>query len=78
MKTIKIKGVIILDKLTDSYVLHGDGEKTSAQMFKLLTDGQAPLWNFDPSGDATHTVEFEVTVPELESEVFNDPTTVRP
>ncbi len=74
MKIVKIKGVLILDKLTDSYVLHGDNEKTPAQMFKLLTDGQTPLWNFDPSGDATHMVEFEVTVPELESET----TTTKP
>lgn len=73
MKTIKIKGVLILDKTDGSYVVHGDGEKTSAQMFKLLTEGQNPLWNFDPAGDATHTVEFEVTVPELETEILNDP-----
>lgn len=39
-------------------------------MFKLLTDGPTPLWNFDPSGDATHTVEFEVTIPELETETL--------
>jgi len=68
MKTIKIKGVLILDKLTDSYVLHGDGEKSSTDMFKLLTGGQEPLWNYDPAGDAAHAVEFEVTVPELEIE----------
>lgn len=74
MKTIKVKGVLILDKRSHSYVLHGDDEKTAAQMFKLLTDGQTPLWNFDPVEDATHAVEFELTVPELETEILNDPT----
>ena len=66
MKTIKVKGVLILDKLTDSYVLHGDSEKTAIEMFKLLTNGQTPLWNFDPSGDLAHAIEIEISIPELE------------
>jgi len=75
MKTITVKGVLVLDKHTGSYVLHGDGDKTAAQMFKLLTDGQTPLWHFDPVGDAAHAVEFEVTIPELETEAVDDPAT---
>lgn len=71
MRTVKIKGVLILDN-SGAYVLHGDNEKSSIDMFKLLTGGQEPLWHFDPANDAAHAVEFEVTVPEVEKLVGSD------
>ena len=68
MRTVKIKGVLILDS-SGAYVLHGDNEKSSIDMFKLLTGGQEPLWHFDPAVDAAHAVDIEVSVPEMEKSV---------
>ena len=65
MRTVKIKGVLILDN-SGAYVLHGDNEKSSIDMFKLLTGGQEPLWHYDPTEDIAHTVLFELTIPEIE------------
>lgn len=68
MKIVTVKGVFILDKHTGSYVLHGDNDKTPTEMFKLLTDGQNPIWHFDPTGDTAHAVEFKLVVPEMEED----------
>lgn len=48
------------------YLIHGSSAETAAEVFKAMTSGENPVWNFDPVTDIAHYVAVEVTVPELE------------
>lgn len=64
MRTMKISAVVLVGE-TD-YLIHGSSAETAAEVFKAMTNGESPVWNFDPTTDIAHYLAVEVRVPELE------------
>ncbi|KAH0545501.1 hypothetical protein GP486_008443, partial [Trichoglossum hirsutum] len=61
MKALTIQAVLISDG--ENYIIYGANDLPPGTAFKGMTEGQNPLWSFDPSKETVSLIEVDFVVP---------------